>query len=181
MLYSYDLYPHGLIGPVEILWQPDEEMNGDRTLWIRIHPSIFQECWDALKSVLKRCSTVPPDDAGPSNQLALESAIHMRDLRGEVDAFEIMGPLAGRVLRRVLRVCKDEEHCKHQVCLHCIIGHYAKFTVFRKSRDRPGTGRGGLDCRPEGLRSTPAVCSFYAYQTNMTMISVSHPVFCQNL
>ena len=123
MLYSCDMYPRGLVGPVEILWQPDEGMNGERTLWIRIHPSIFQESWDTLKSVFKLLSLVSPDDAGPSNEVALESTIRMRDLRGEVDAFEIMGPLAGSVLRRVFRVCKNEEQSKHQVCLHCGTGH----------------------------------------------------------
>ncbi len=113
-LYHYDQFPNGLIGSVEIIWQSEGSIN-DRKLWFRLHPSIFQEAWDALKAVIKRLLLFATNEAGRSAQLDYGDALHMRDLRGEVNAFEIMGPLAGNVVRRVLRICKDEVDAKQRV------------------------------------------------------------------
>lgn len=41
----------------------------------------------------------------------------MRDLRGELDSFELTGPQAGDILKRVLRVCRSEDEGKKQVRL----------------------------------------------------------------
>lgn len=112
MLYHYDRYPQSLIGPMEIVWQPLDQTSVEKMIWIRLHPSIFQEAWSAIRSALLTSSNEgdPPiswDDG--------ESSVRMRDLRGDVDTFEIMGPLAGNVLRRVLRLCKDEISEKSKV------------------------------------------------------------------
>lgn len=41
--------------------------------------------------------------------------VQLKDLRGEIDSFEIMGPKAARVLRRILRLVKSENKEKTQV------------------------------------------------------------------
>ncbi|KAK4686639.1 ribonuclease P/MRP protein subunit POP1, partial [Tremellales sp. Uapishka_1] len=88
-LYHFATFPRGLIGPVEIIWQPGK--GEKRRVWMRIHPSIFVEVWDSLKLCLKDGSTAT-----------------MKDLRLDLDAFEIMGPRAGKVLARVVKVCKSD-------------------------------------------------------------------------
>lgn len=72
LLYHPDTYPLGLIGPAEVIWHGEK-------MWIRVHPSIFDEAYTALKRE------------------------GIRDLRGEIDSFELMGPTAGEVLQRVFR------------------------------------------------------------------------------
>jgi ribonuclease P/MRP protein subunit POP1 len=52
-------------------------------IWIRIHPSIFEEAFAAIRSVGV-----------------------VRDLRGELDSFELVGPMSADVLSRVLRPVK---------------------------------------------------------------------------
>ena len=117
MLHYSDGFPRGLVGPVDIIWQTSNEPKEERTLWIRIHPSIFQDAWDVLKDAQRRISAYASKEAGPSNQgmELVGGPMQMRDLRADVDAFEIMGPRAGAVLRRVLRVCKDQNDAKSQV------------------------------------------------------------------
>lgn len=78
MLYHLDSYPLGMIGPAEII-------RGEK-IWIRIHSSIFDEAYKAIRLA---CGIV-------------------RDLRGELDSFELVGPMSGDVLSRVLRPIKGD-------------------------------------------------------------------------
>lgn len=78
MLYRPDSYPLGLIGPAEII-------RGEK-IWIRIHPSIFDEASAAIKAAVGV----------------------VRDLRGELDNFELVGPMSEEVLSRVLRPIKGD-------------------------------------------------------------------------
>ncbi|RXK39922.1 hypothetical protein M231_02856 [Tremella mesenterica] len=96
--YHPDTFPEGLIGPVEIVWAPASSRQtgpankeDDRRLWIRAHPAIFDELWDALRVACEKS----------------RAKVTLNDKRGEVGAFEIMGPLAGQVLTRVLSACKS--------------------------------------------------------------------------
>lgn len=122
-LHATDQYPLGLIGPAEILWQPatsqqpatgnETTIGNDRRSWIRLHPSIFQDVWRALQ-VAAQPSTEAENgvnEAGPSQSLRnqLAAPLQIRDLRGEIDAFEIMGPLAGPVLSTILRLCRGSD------------------------------------------------------------------------
>lgn len=43
--------------------------------------------------------------------------VQLRDLHGEIDSFEILGPKAARILRRILRLVKSETKEKTQVSL----------------------------------------------------------------
>jgi ribonuclease P/MRP protein subunit POP1 len=110
-VYHTDAYPLNLIGPAEVIWQPLEENkkgkgNGekdadDRRLWIRFHPSIFDQLWQELKT-----AAIPRSDSSSTQRAVAQ--LQIRDLRGEIDSFELTGPKSGQVLKRILRVCNDE-------------------------------------------------------------------------
>lgn len=122
LVYQPESFPRGLIGPAEILWQPlaqDKSPHNDpRRIWIRVHPSIFDQVFSTLKAV-------------SGNILAEENlskrvqALQLRDLRGELESFEIMGPKSGEVLRRVLRLCKSEKGVKSKVSKIIIVAFCA--------------------------------------------------------
>jgi ribonuclease P/MRP protein subunit POP1 len=114
LIYHPDRFPEGLIGEAEILWRSSEsETVSRRTLWLRLHPSIFQETWEALELDIKsRLAAIAQAGSSTSSRMV---NLQIRDLRGEVDGFEITGPMAGQVLRRVLRLCKSEASEKHMV------------------------------------------------------------------
>jgi ribonuclease P/MRP protein subunit POP1 len=98
LIYHENGYPRGLLGPAELLWQPiDAPHSSKRKLWIRLHPSIFSEAFE----VFQRTSTL--------------SDVVVSDLRGEVGGLEIMGPMAGKVIRRVFRICRSEPAEKKEV------------------------------------------------------------------
>ena len=103
-MYHTDAYPLHFVGPAEILWRPEDstDADADRRVWIRLHPSIFPEVWDGLKIAAS------PRAASSSSEKDAEP-LRIRDLRGEIDSFELTGPLSGRVLKRVLRICHSEE------------------------------------------------------------------------
>lgn len=79
-------FPRRLIGPVEVLWEPQLQQAGRRRVWIRIHPSIFEEALTAIREAVAD---------GPSD-------VEVKDLEDALESFEIMGPLAGHVLSRIL-------------------------------------------------------------------------------
>lgn len=122
LVYQPESFPRGLIGPAEILWQPltqDKNPHNDALrIWIRVHPSIFDQVFSTLKAV-------------SGNILAEENlskrvqALQLRDLRGELESFEIMGPKSGEVLRRVLRLCKSEKGVKSKVSQIIIVAFCA--------------------------------------------------------
>lgn len=96
-LYHFNSFPMGLIGPAEIMWCPD----GNR-IWIRVHPSIYTETFGAIKEAV----------AAESKCLVL---IH--DLREDLGSFEFVGPQSGRLIRRILRICRTDDKVKKQVSL----------------------------------------------------------------
>lgn len=88
--YAFGAFPIGMIGPVSIIWQPPTQHDSSKRLWLRVHPSITREVLQALRTAVG------------SRQGA---SITVRDIRDDIEGFELMGPLAGQVLRRVLNVC----------------------------------------------------------------------------
>lgn len=90
----------GLIGPAQVMWCPADE--GDRKVWIRVHPAIFSEVFDCVKDSIAKY-------AGSS------AGVRLRDKRDDLGSFEIVGPKGGRLLRRILRICRDETGLKKQV------------------------------------------------------------------
>jgi ribonuclease P/MRP protein subunit POP1 len=109
-VYEDQTFPYGLIGPVDILWRPEEQHLEDRTVWLRIHPSIYQPTMDLLRGLI----SLGNDEASSSSKVH-QPFIVMNDLRGEVDSFEVMGPKSARILRRILRLSKTEGKDKQKV------------------------------------------------------------------
>jgi len=116
-LYHDQVFPYGLIGPVEVIWRPEEEHLTERTVWLRIHPSLHGETISLIESLL----AVPWGEASTSTA-PQQAAIRMTDLRDQIDSFEIMGPKSARILRRILRLSKTEGKDKANVSF-CICDH----------------------------------------------------------
>lgn len=102
--YHYGTFPLGMIGPMEIVWQPVEADDVTRRLWARLHPSIFDEVWETMTTAI----SANEDELG---------SILLQDLRDSVESFEITGPLAGQILSRSLRVCNSEPSDKKRALL----------------------------------------------------------------
>jgi ribonuclease P/MRP protein subunit POP1 len=118
-LYHDQVFPYGLIGPIEIIWRPEEAHLTERTIWLRIHPSIYAEATSLLESLLAV-------SAGQSSEASTSTApqrpaVRMTDLRDQIDSFEIMGPKSARILRRILRLSKTEGKDKANVSFHVCI------------------------------------------------------------
>ncbi|KZO93565.1 POP1-domain-containing protein, partial [Calocera viscosa TUFC12733] len=106
-----------VLGPLGVIWRPVTPDLGAgagrrlRTLWLRIHPAIFPPFLLSLQSA---CSAVleqhrlssPP---GTAHTKAEEETLEIQDLRGEVLAFDLMGPRSTQVLRGALGLVKGEE------------------------------------------------------------------------
>ncbi|OCF60925.1 ribonuclease P/MRP protein subunit POP1 [Kwoniella mangroviensis CBS 10435] len=104
LLYHFGSFPTNLIGPAEVIWQtPTPDIDLRPRIWLRLHPSIFNETWDALK-----VATAQLQQSGSSRIGDLQ----IRDLRGEINSIDLIGPKSGKVLRRVLRLCRDEKGVK---------------------------------------------------------------------
>jgi hypothetical protein len=115
-LYHDQVFPYGLFGPVEVIWRPEEAHLTERTIWLRIHPSIYAEATSLLESLL-----ASPSGQASTSTAPQQSAIRMTDLRDQIDSFEIMGPKSARILRRILRLSKtegkDKANVSHHVCI----------------------------------------------------------------
>lgn len=127
-IHQYRQWPSGLIGPADVLWKPLEasrsqsqfttqvqEAEEERTVWIRVHPSMFEEVWTALTEAIKGYYEQGSSAVAASASGSGGGRIRMKDLRGDLCAFEVMGPRAAGVLRgclqlagRVRRDKKDE-------------------------------------------------------------------------
>jgi ribonuclease P/MRP protein subunit POP1 len=112
-LYHDQVFPYGLIGPIEIIWRPEEEHLTERTIWLRIHPSIYAEATSLLESLIA-VSAGQSSEASTSTA-PRQSAVRMTDLRDQIDSFEITGPKSARSLRRILRLSKTEGKDKANV------------------------------------------------------------------
>lgn len=141
--YRYQQWPLGLLGPGEVIWRPsnpsdglesnsqkgkrkrndDEEKlsGGRRHLWIRVHPQMFEDVYQALcksiKDIMSSKNQTKGDLEGDDimvdgdvtqDNSKLEIPIHLADLRGDVNAFELMGPKAIKVLRGIIKLAKGQ-------------------------------------------------------------------------
>jgi hypothetical protein len=73
-----------------------------RKVWIRVHPSIFDDVLSAIQTAGNRAAGSSKDQA----------SLEIRNIRDELECFELMGPLAGKVIQRVLRVSDGESQKK---------------------------------------------------------------------
>lgn len=88
ILYHYDKFPRGMIGPALILWRATTQ-DEIRQVMIRIHPAIVTEVWDELHLCAQKLEGITIDDS-----------------RFEIGAIDLFGPLATEVLFAVLKVGK---------------------------------------------------------------------------
>jgi ribonuclease P/MRP protein subunit POP1 len=82
-----------------------------RTAWIRFHPAVFNEVFETLKTSI---SSVLEDIQRKQQFLGSkdkpdEVNVFLSDLRGQVNAFEIMGPRASQILKSVLSPTSGED------------------------------------------------------------------------
>jgi ribonuclease P/MRP protein subunit POP1 len=110
-LYAKQSFPYGLLGPVDVLWRPAEKHINTRTVWLRIHPSIYQQAFELLNALIRK----PDNIASSSSSNPRQTSIEINEVGSELDSFEIMGPTAARILRRILRLSKTEGKDKMRV------------------------------------------------------------------
>jgi ribonuclease P/MRP protein subunit POP1 len=114
-LYHDQTFPYGLIGPVEIIWDPEEQHLTERAIWIRIHPSIHEEAIAIFESLISSQGDRSGEASTSTSTAGRSSAVKLADLRDKIDSFEIMGPKSARILRRILRLSKTEGKDKAKV------------------------------------------------------------------
>lgn len=89
-----------------------EPSNGPRVIWTRCHPSIFEDVFESLRTsasyVLEQSKKKGPQ---------VHAEIEIADLRGCINAFEIMGPMSSQVIKGVLSpVGNDDRKDVKKVC-----------------------------------------------------------------
>jgi ribonuclease P/MRP protein subunit POP1 len=121
-----------------------------RQLWIRFHPISHAEVWGALRSAItstlieirnEQAATRARDVTGKGKGKERDSddrpevQIELSDRRGEVNAFEIMGPKSARVLKGALGgLVKDERRAEmKQVSID-----RPRFGASSRLRNKPG-------------------------------------------
>ena len=120
--YRAKSYPFDLIGPIELLWQTRETPapavpaqtelakgkgktkmpdNSDiRTLWIRCHPSVYEDVLATVHVVVKE----PLYNVSDGAKVTIEVA----DLRDRFNIFDLVGPKSSQVIHGALDPVKSE-------------------------------------------------------------------------
>ncbi|KAF8340372.1 uncharacterized protein EI90DRAFT_2906355 [Cantharellus anzutake] len=137
-LYHFSEYPLHLIGPATIMWKPLPDSDGtlefsrepcstetphlpanpSRIVWVRFHPALF----DDVRQALKAGAAAALDSSMERSEHHSETHLDIIDLRGSLNAFEIMGPRTGEILRRVLRIVRNEKSTSKAKALGAIFG-----------------------------------------------------------
>lgn len=128
--YKHASYPLALLGPMTIIWQPSspegnsshapeplarpkgkgkgkekqaddmappEPNIGPRVIWVRCHPAIFEDVFESL-----RTSASHALEQSKKKDPQAHAEIEIVDLRGCINAFEIMGPMSSQVIKGAL-------------------------------------------------------------------------------
>lgn len=119
--YKPKSYPFDLIGPIEIIWQARESsattsstqantskgkekaVNNTeiRVVWIRCHPSMYEDIRTAIHSAVKAPLYKVPD--------AKQAEIEVADLRDKFVTLELLGPKSSQVIHGALDPVKADE------------------------------------------------------------------------
>jgi ribonuclease P/MRP protein subunit POP1 len=91
---------------------PAADVNRQRTLWLRIHPVIFEDVIRELQKATTQFLAQPRSSAG-------EIAVEIADLRGQINTFEIMGPKSSQVLKGTLFPVLDEDRVDFKKVSSC--------------------------------------------------------------
>ncbi|KZS93212.1 POP1-domain-containing protein [Sistotremastrum niveocremeum HHB9708] len=97
-IYAPDMYPLGLISPAEIYWRPpppstEKDTDKSRLIWLRVHPAAFEAVFDAVQ----KCASLVLDQHNGEDQ-----EIEVADLRGQINAFELIGPKSSQIIKGAL-------------------------------------------------------------------------------
>ncbi|KAG2087135.1 ribonucleases P/MRP protein subunit POP1-domain-containing protein [Suillus discolor] len=135
-LYKSGSYPFDLIAPVTIMWRPlpvgntlapanaspaegsskrrrkrknNTPVNAvpqspTRVIWVRSHPAVF----DAIFAALQKSASLVLE-AEKQRHKDVYAEVEIVDLRGSLNAFEIMGPKASQVIKGALSVVADDD------------------------------------------------------------------------
>lgn len=135
-LYKPGSYPFDLIAPVTIMWRPllvantleptnvspaqgsskrkrkgkknapanTAQQSPTRTVWVRSHPAVFDDIFAAFKG-----SASLVLEAEKQRHQDEYAEVEIADLRGSVNAFEIMGPKASQVIKGALSSVVDDD------------------------------------------------------------------------
>ncbi len=104
-IHAEGAWPAGLIGPVEVIWRASAEKQ--RQVWLRMHPAMFNEAWDAVRaSLVAIAQTSPTAKEGANASAVVGSSLEVRDLRGSINAFEVIGPQAGSVIHSISKLSR---------------------------------------------------------------------------
>lgn len=137
-----------------------------RTLWIRVHPSAWQEVWDAVQrsaSIVldgvrqERMANVNSDAVqeegnGEGNSLGAEESIDLMDLRSQINCFELMGPRSSQIIRGAMTLVNgDDRPIFHEVryysasaLLLTLTYIYSQFWAQLKDLQSPGSVPRGM-------------------------------------
>ncbi|TIA88306.1 hypothetical protein E3P99_02689 [Wallemia hederae] len=91
-IYEHKAYPTNIIAPVSLIWHAADGVRDKRSVWLRCHPSAFNEVHQSLHNA--------------ANELG-DNALLIRDLRGHVNTFELYGPHSSQVLAGAFRLAKS--------------------------------------------------------------------------
>ncbi|KIJ54374.1 hypothetical protein M422DRAFT_221979 [Sphaerobolus stellatus SS14] len=83
-----------------------------RTLWIRVHPSAWQDAWDAIKDAasltLNDYLQERRASSGESSNEVPEETIDIVDLRTYINCFEIMGTKSSQIIKGSFKLNGDD-------------------------------------------------------------------------
>lgn len=81
------------------------DLSALRTVWIRSHPAVFDDVLSALQTSASHALDAAKKSAPDDEDVEIELA----DLRGQINAFEIMGPKSSQVIKGALTPVQAEE------------------------------------------------------------------------
>lgn len=138
-IYRPGSYPYDLVAPLTIIWKPHTQRTSQqgnqtsqpslsprnkgkskagsdppskqvdsmvpRSVWLRFHPSAHTEVLDTLRSAASQTLASYKAIQGNVEEVNLE----ISDLKGHLNAFEIMGPKASQVIKGALSPVRSEQ------------------------------------------------------------------------
>jgi len=87
-----------------------------RSVWLRFHPSAHTEVLDTLKGAASQSLVNYKAIGGNVEEVNLE----ISDLKGHLNAFEIMGPKASQVIKGALSPVRSEQRGEFQQVGHLL-------------------------------------------------------------
>lgn len=86
---------------------PPERLDLIRTVWIRSHPAMFEQVQDAVQTAVAKILAEINRHADPPTSEQPAETIEIRDLKDEMNAFDLIGPQSTAILQGVLNLVKD--------------------------------------------------------------------------